>query len=236
MKKRMESPQCETCGARENSILCDLSHAGVLKIDGTKNTNSYKRGQIIFYEGNRPSGLFCVFKGKVKIYKSSESGREHIVRLAKNGDVLGYRSLLSGELYSATAEALEETTVCHIPYASFMQILAEDHQLMNRLMQLLTHDLREAEERMVELSQLPVRERLAQTLLMLSSTFGTKDDGATLDIQLTREDLANIVGTATESCIRLLSEFRKERLVTLSGKNIVIADKPALIRLANIVD
>ncbi len=236
MKKRFKVPQCEECSSRADSIFCAVSHAGLESFSASKNANSYKRGQIIFYEGNRPSGIYCVNEGKVKVYKTSESGREHIVRLAKKGDILGYRALMGGELYSATAEALEETVVCQIPQSVFFSVIQTDRNLMARIMHLLTHDLKVAEERMVELSQMPVRERLAQTLLMLHSTFGSETDEATIDIQLTREDLANIVGTATESCIRLLSEFKKDGIVNLNGKKITINDKQKLLRTANVFD
>lgn len=236
MKKRIDLPQCDTCPAREMSIFRDLNGQKIEKISQGKGCHIYKKGQVIFYEGNLPSGLFCLNQGKVKIYKIGESGKEQIVRLAKEGDVIGYRALISGEPYRGSAEALEDAVICHIPKETFFDFMQTDGPLAMRFMQLICQELGEAESRMLKMAQKSVRERLAEVLLILKEKFGFEEDEATLNISLTREDLANLVGTATETVIRLLSEFKEEGLVQLNGRKIKLISVRGLLKVGNVFD
>jgi CRP/FNR family transcriptional regulator len=172
----------------------------------------------------------------VKVYKVGRDGREQIVRLAQAGDVLGYRSLISGERYSAFAVPLEEAQICHISKNTITSMLENDYHLASRVMSLLSNDLRIAEEKLVEMAQKPVRERLAETLLVLRETYGVEEDGKTLNMKLTRIELANIVGTATESVSRLLSKMKDEGIIGMKGRKIIIADHEALVEAANVQD
>lgn len=196
----------------------------------------YKSGNTIFNEGSYPSGLYCIHKGKVKIFKNGTEGKEQILRFAKEGDILGYKSLLSDQPFSASAAALDEAVICFIPKKSYFDVLQTNPKLSLKMMQLLTQELKTAETRIVELAQKPVRERLAETILILKETFGFEEDGKTIAISLTREEIANIVGTATESVIRLLSEFKKDGIIDLKGRSISILDNRELVRTANIDD
>jgi len=236
MRKKIEYPHCETCDVRNTSIFKDLNGKEIEELSHSKGCHVYKKGQVIFYEGNYPSGLFCINKGKIKIYKLGESGKEQIVRLAKIGDIIGYRALVSGEPYRGSAEALEDAVLCHIPKESFLSIMQNDGPFAMRFMQLLCQELGEAEARLLDIAQKSVRERLAEVLLILKEKFGYEDQDQTLNITLTREDLANIVGTATETVIRLLSDFKKENLIELKGKKIQLVDVAGLIKVANLLD
>ncbi len=236
INKKIEEPACEDCTSRDCSIFEGLSDKEVVNLSSNKVGNFYKKGQIVFYEGNRPSGLFCVSKGKVKLYKLGYEGKEQIIRLAKEGDILGYRSLIGGEAYSASATVLEDAYICFIPKAVFFGMVNSNGELSMKLMHLLSQDLRAAENRIAELAQKSVRERLAETLLMLKEYYGAEDDHGMLNVSLSREDLANIVGTATETVIRLLSEFRQEKLIDLNGRKIRILNQQALIETAHIYD
>lgn len=200
-----------------------------------KESSFYKKGQFVFLEGNKPGGLFCISKGIVKIFQTGSEGKEQIVRLAKSGDILGYRSLISGESYNASAEVIEDAVICCIPKEKFFKLIHENANLSEKIMQLLSNDLKSAEVRITGLAQKPVRERLAETLLMLKEFFGTQQDGS-INTTLTREDIANIVGTATETTIRLLSELKSENLISLSGKKIIIKDTDKLLKIANVSD
>lgn len=200
-----------------------------------KSCSIYKKGQIIFNEGNKPGGVFCVNKGKIKIYQTGEEGKEQILRLVKEGDILGYRSLISGEAYSATASVMEEAIVCFIPKRTFFDFLQTNSDLSSSMMQLLSHDLKEAETRLTGLAQKPVRERMAESLLMLSEFYGTDKEGA-INAVISREDIANIVGTATETTIRILSDFKNEKLIELTGKKIKIINQHGLIKTAHVFD
>lgn len=200
-----------------------------------KSCNIYKKGQLIFYEGNRPTGLYCVNQGKVKIFQTGEEGKEQILRLAKEGDLLGYRSMISGEPYSASGAVMEDAVVCYVPKKTFFELLNKNSELSTRMMQLLSHDLKEAEARITGLAQKPVRERMAETILMLREFYGTDDDEI-IKASVSREDIAGIVGTSTETCIRIIAEFKHEKLIELAGKRIKVANLNGLIKAAHVFD
>lgn len=236
MKVKIEAPSCETCLARLSNVFCSLTddQANDMSID--KSNSYYKKGQLIFLEGNRPSGLYCINKGKIKIYQIGTEGKEQILRLAKEGDIIGYRALISGEAYTASATAIEDSMICFINRKTFFDLMQENSKLSTSVMQLLSHDLKSAESKITGLAQKSVRERLAETLLMLKEFYGVEDDGATINVILTREDIANIVGTATETAIRLLSEFKNEKILELTGKKIKIINNVKLVKAANVND
>ncbi len=235
MKSQFENPVCDECRSRLGNVFCSLSTAQINEMDTEKNCSIYKKGQIIFNEGNKPAGVYCINKGKIKIYQTGEEGKEQILRLAKEGDVLGYRALISGEIYSGTAAVMEDATVCFIPKRTFFEFLHTNSDLSTKMMQLLSHDLREAESRLTGLAQKPVRERMAEALIMLNEFYGIDNDGA-INASISREDIANIVGTATETTIRILSDFKSEKLIELAGKKIKINNHKGLIRTAHIFD
>ncbi|MBX7151748.1 Crp/Fnr family transcriptional regulator [bacterium] len=236
MNKKFEIPLCDNCQSRVHSIFNDLKESELSSLSANKCGNLYKKNQVIFYEGNKPTGLYCLNKGKVKVYKINEDGKEQIIRLAKDGDVLGYSSLISGESFSSSAAVLEDAMICFIPKSAFIGLIQNNSELSMRMIQLLSHDLKTAENRIANLAQNTVRERLAETLLMLREFCGFEDDHVTLNITLSREDIANIVGTATETTIRLLSDFKHEKLIDLEGRKIKILDHQGLIQAANIYD
>ena len=198
--------------------------------------HQYPKGQVLFFENANPNGIFVIYKGKVKVYKIGIDGKEQIVRLAGPGELLGYRSLISNENSKASAEALEETVACFVPRDTLFDFMRTNPQISLKMMELLAKDLRAAEERITHLAQDSVRERLAQTLLLLKENFGVREDKKTLNIILTREDLANIVGTATETVIRLLSDFKKDNLIDLFEKKIILLDERKLAKTANVFD
>lgn len=237
-KKNSKEPvnYCEECSSRLLSIFCDLKPRQLDILSSNKSGNVYKKGQFIFTEGNRPMGLFCIHKGKVKIFKVGLDGKEQIVRLAKNSEVIGYRSLISGEMYQASASALEESVICFIPKNIFFELLQSNPDLSMNVVRLISNDLRRAERRISDMAQKTVKERLAETLLMLKEFGGFEKDNKTIDLSLTREDLANIVGSATAHTIRLLIEFKNARLIDLKGRKIKILNARALSDIAKISD
>lgn len=236
MNKAIDSVRCVDCQSRYKSVFCDLVRGDLDKIDDTKSCEILKKGQVIFQEGSRPLGIYCVYEGKIKVFKTGDDGKEQIIRLEKEGSLLGYRAVLGNEMYSATATALEESRVCFIPKSVFLSILSHNTALSFQMMQLLSHDLRTAEERITTLAQKPVRERLAEVLLFIKETYGLEADGKTINVTLTREELANTVGTATETLIRLLADFKHEGLIELEGKRIKLIDQKALLQLSNVYD
>ncbi len=229
------SEACETCGSRHKSIFCHLAMDELALFNESKSCMSFKKGQIIFNEGGHPLGIYCVNEGKVKISHSGQDGKDQIVHLAKEGDVLGYRALLSSEKYNATAIALDDTKVCYVPRDTFFQVLKTSHGLSLEIIKLLATELRRAVNTITDLAQKPVRERTAEALLFLKETYGFEEDGATINVVLSREDIANLVGTATETAIRLLSEFKNDKIVEFIGKKIKILDMNKLIKTANVL-
>jgi CRP/FNR family transcriptional regulator len=219
------------------SILRDVDEIGLQNLDATKACYVYKKGQVIFSEGIPLAGLFCIHKGKVKVFKTGDEGREKIVRLAKDGDVVGYRALIMGEPSSVSAAALEESAVCCIPQETFFKLLRANGSLSMRIIELLSSELGKAEEQIVHIAQRPVRERLAEALLLLKETYGTEDgDSAALGVRLSREELAAIVGTAIETLVRTIGEFKRERLISTEKKKIRILDADRLAEIGNILD
>lgn len=239
MTNRKPSPthfDCEHCDSRDSSVFSSLQGPQLTVLSDNKACRVYHKGDMIFYVDDRPAGLYCIRHGNIKLYKVGSDGREQIIRLVGPGDVLGYRSLISGTAYASFAMAMDDAHVCFIPRAEFMNLLSADATFSMRMMSLLSSELRNAEERMVGLAQKPVRERLAETLVLLQEKYGTDEDGESLGIRLTREEIANIVGTATESVIRLLSEFNKEGLIEIRGRKLIISDRRGLLALANVED
>lgn len=228
------SEECQNCNSRQRSIFCHLGLEELGNFNNTKSCISFKKGQVIFNEGNYPFGLFCVHNGKIKLSHSGFDGKEQIVRMAKDGDVLGYRALLSGERYNASAVALDDSEICFIPRETFFLTLKTNGGLSFEIIKMLALELRKAEQTITDLAQKPVRERMAEALLFLKETFGFEEDNATINVILSREDIANLVGTATETAIRLLSEFKHDKIVELDGKKIKILNADKLIRTANI--
>ncbi|HAS47291.1 MAG TPA: transcriptional regulator [Microscillaceae bacterium] len=236
MNNNPKNPSCETCGMRHKGIFSNLENGKLSEISSQKSCNLYRKGDVIFHEGNYPLGLFAIYSGKVKVFKTSESGKDHILRLAGAGEALGYRSLVSGEKYEVSAAVLEDTRVCFVPKSLFMNTLQESSNLSNRVMEFLTHDLKMAEGKIADLAQKTVKERVAETILMLKQFYGMEKDDKTINVSLSREDLANLVGTATETLIRSLSEFKKKEIIDLKGKKIIILNYKLLESIANIFD
>lgn len=232
MKNLQNFPVCEECIAKGHPIFKDLTPDELSTLNFDKGCSSYKRGNIIYHEGNRINGYYCVNSGIIKMYKTGIDGKEQIIRFAKKGDIIGYRSVLSRELACTTAKVIEDAVLCFIPSDSLFEMLKNNSAFAMNLMQLTCKELGEANNYITDIAQKTVRERLAEVLLMLKDSFDLDDDRV-LKISLTREELANLVGTATESVIRLLSEFKSDKLIELQGRKIKIINLPGLQKVAN---
>jgi CRP/FNR family transcriptional regulator, polysaccharide utilization system transcription regulator len=236
MTNRSIWPSCLECAVRRSSIFSDLTSEEVEQLECLKDASFYKKGQTIFQEGNHPKGIFCLSAGKVKIFKLGSNFKEQIVRLAREGDVLGYRSLISGDKYLASAATIEDSTICFIPREHLFKVLEDNMILSTNLMKLLSTDLASAETRMVEMMQKPVRERMAEGIIMLKEIYGLEEDGKTLDVIMTREDIANFIGTTTETAIRILSDLNAENIIALEKKKIIIKNFAKLLQESHIND
>ena len=227
---------CEECTTRSKSIFCKLKPEEVQELSANRGCNHYSKGQFVFFEGARPTGLYCIYSGKIKVYKIKGSGKTQIVRLAKDGDILGYRSLLTGEMYSSFATVLEDAQICYIPKNVFQGLIKKNSDFSLKVIDLFAQELLKAEEQITSLALKPVRERVAEGLILLKQFFGVKPDGVTLDVKLTREEIGSIVGTATETVVRVLSEFKESKIIALDKRSIQILDIDKLVHIANLYD
>lgn len=217
------------------SAFSALGSEELAALNEAKGCYYYRRGEVVFREGSYPAGIYCVHQGTIKLYRSDSMGNVVIVRLAKQGDLLGYRALLSNERYTATAEALEDAVLCFIPRATFFELLRRNTDLMAAITELLARDLRTAETRLASLAQKTVPQRLAEVLLYLRELFGEDEMGA-LKTSMTRRELAELVATAPETVIRLLSEFQRKKLVSVDHRAIRILDPAGLAQVAELYD
>ena len=235
MKNIPEIPGCKNCVHDFKSIFRNLSEDELNMLSFDKGCDQYKRGTIVYNEGSRMTGCFCVNQGTIKLYKTGIEGKEQIIRFAKKGDIIGYRSVLSNEMACTTAKVLEDAMLCFIPSVTLLKLVQTNSKVSVELMQMTCKELGEANSYITDIAQKTVRERLAEILIHLKNDFGLDDD-STLQISLTREELANIVGTATESVIRLLSEFKSDKLIDLNGRKIKLLNIPGLIKTGNVYD
>lgn len=234
MKTELEIHSCLNCNSRTYSIFGSLPLDDVSSLDNLKSCSQYKKGQYIFSENGHPLGLYCINHGKIKLTTSGINGKEQILRLVKDGDVVGYRSLLSNDRYNCSAVALEDSSVCFIPKDNFFELLKTNQKVSFEVLKLLSNNLKQAEEQLVSMAQKNVRERMAEALLFFKASFGLNQTDNSLNITFSREEIAGFVGTSTETVIRLLSEFNHDKIVSLAGKKIIITNLEKLVNTANL--
>lgn len=233
MRKKSANISCFSCESRLNSVFCRIEDSDVLNVNLNKSRFTYNKGDIIFHQDTLPLGLFIIEKGKVKIYKGIGNGRDHIVRLTKAGDIIGYRALLNDAPYGSTAEALEETDVCFLSKDLFNEILKNNRSISEKIIELLSEELQHTETLLSGNSIKPVKARVAEMILDIKEKFGFEKDNSTLNITLSRADLSNLVGTATETLIRTLMMLKEEHLIDIAGKKIKILDQRKLIQVSH---
>ncbi len=233
MKNIPSAPKCVECTIKNNGIFNHLTKDEIELLDKDKACHHHKRSTILYQEGYRINGFYCIFKGIVKLYKTGIEGKEQIIKFAKRGDIIGYRSILSNEMACTTAKIIEDSALCYIPAELLIKLVKTNTNFSMELMQLACKELKEANNYITDIAQKSVRERLAEILVYLKEDFDLNNDGM-LQISLTREELANMVGTATESVIRLLSEFKSDKLIELTGRKIKIINLPGLMKVGSI--
>ncbi|MEC4117373.1 Crp/Fnr family transcriptional regulator [Myroides phaeus] len=224
--------RCEQCIIREFSSLKALTREELLTISETKTHFIVKKGETIFTEGDNLNGVYCIKDGFCKLTKLNSNGKDTIVKLAKDGDLLGQRSIINEETSNLTATAIEDMQICFIPKKEMMDYFTDNNKFSLLVTRDICNHLKDADKGLADHTHKTVKERLAIILLKLEEVGGTNQETNALNIQLSREDLANMVGTATESCIRLLSDLKKEGVIELSGKKIILKNKAELKALA----
>ncbi len=219
---------CATCKARKDSLFCTFKDDDLDNLDQVKSCNFIKKGQSLFLEGGIPRGVYCINEGKIKIFTRGEEGKEQIIHLAKQGEVVGFRAMFSGDPYVVSAETLEESSVCFIAKNDFLDLIDTNTILRDGILKELSTELAERASFVTNMSQKSVRERLASILLILNNIYADEY------INLSREDLANFVGTATETLIRLLKDFKDDRVIKTHVRKIEILDTNLLESIAGL--
>lgn len=197
-----------------------------------RNINKYKKKQTIYSEGNHPNRLYYIIKGKVKTYKSNEDGKELVTELFCPGDFLGYIALLEGSVYKDTAETLEETELAIIPKEDFEELINTNREVAQKFIRLLANNISAKETQLLGLAYNSLRKKVAEALILLQKKYHEKE-GTEFTIDISRENLATIAGTATESLIRTLSDFRNEKLIDIKEGSIIIINQKKLEHLLN---
>ena len=236
MRKTIQGVNCAECPAFKKSIFCELDQLRLKDLDIHKLHNVFKMGQNLMLEGNPPFGIFCIRNGNIKISKMSADGKDSIVRIASQGDVIGFRGIFSDQLNSFTATALEDSEVCFIDKKYILKLVEEQPTVACHLVSILGRNLENAENKIATFAKKNVRERVAEFLLLLKESHGIKDERGKwrLDLKLSREEMASIVGTATETLIRFISELKDEGIIEQDGKSILIRNEERLFEFANV--
>lgn len=198
-------------------------------------THTYRKGEIIFREGGIPMGIFYVRSGRVKKYKATVKGGEQILYLCSEGELMGYHALLSEEYYADSAATTEDSQITFIPKDNFLDVLRSSPALSNTLLKALAHEFSLFVKSITSLATRSVRERLAANLLQLDEKFRSSESGATSEINLSRTDLANMVGTSKETLVRFLHDFQRAGLIEKTSKTIRIIDRKGVIKEANLI-
>lgn len=224
----------ENCIEGPGSIFKDLSRQELEVIIKNHTYAHYRKGEMVFKEGEKPAGLISLSTGKVKVFKEGVGGREQIIRMVRPAGLLGYRSLFAGMNYSASAIALEDSTICIIEKDAFLTLVKDSPELSLRIIRMISMELGFSNERTLSLTQKHIRGRLAESLLVLRDTYGFETDGLTIRAYLSREDIANLSNMTTSNAIRTLSTFATESVISIEGRKIKILDPNRLERISTL--
>jgi CRP-like cAMP-binding protein len=208
----------------------DLRNTGLLPLNMDEYTSdSYSKKQVVYAEGKRPRYLYYVKSGKVKAFKSNEDGKEYITDLYIGGDFIGYPALIEDNNYEDTAVALEESEIIQIPRDDFQNLVYGDITFDTKFIRIITQNVKNKEERLLNLAYSSLRKRVAKALVDINEKYN--EPGESKPIEVSREDIAHYVGTATESLIRTLSDFKSEKLLEIKDGKIVVANPDKLKNL-----
>ncbi len=194
--------------------------------------HNFKKNQIIYSQGEEAEYLWCLLKGKVKIYKDGIGGRQQIIRLYRPVQYFGYRASFADEPHMSSACAFEASTLGSLPMALVKDMINNNMKLAWFFIQELSHNLGGSDTRIVNLTQKHIRGRLAEALIVLRDNYGYEDDNATIKIYMSREDLANLSNMTTSNAIRTLSTFVSEKILLVDGRRIKIINEPQLRKIS----
>jgi len=217
---------CSNCPAFNKSVFKGLENVDLDKISDIKSVNHYKKGQDLFLENAPSNALYCIAEGNIKLSKMSKDGKETIVRIASKSGLVGHRSVFSdGGPYRASATCLSESYACLIEKVDILRLVENSAGLAMSFLKRISKDLELSENRFANFSHFNVRERVAALLLYLKNHFGEEEaTGILLNIKLTRDEMASLIGVAKESLIRCFAEFKDEEILLTDSKLLVVLD------------
>lgn len=218
--------------SKSDSIFKNIPIEVRLELEKKMVYKTIRKGQNLFLEGSYPAGIFYIKEGLVKKYKTDHDGNEHILYLCSNGELLGYSALLCGEAYPDSAAAIENTKLGFISKDFFLKTINESRELMLSLLSSLSHEFGVMTNSITVFAHMTVRERLALILLLLMATFKKKNELEPIEIELSREDLSNMVGAATETVVRLIHEFKSEEIIITIKRKIIVLKPDVLISMS----
>ena len=219
---------------KSESVLENLPEEDLQLLTAHQSIHVYSKGEVIFREGAYPTGIFFIISGMAKKYKADKDGKEQIIYVANAGELLGYHAILEEERYPDSAAALVETQIGFIPKEDFLAVLQQSALLNRRLLKTLSHEFAVLVNSIALFAHRPLRERLAIQLIVLREKFKINfQPGMSVDINMSRDDLASLVGAARENVLRALAELKEEGIIATKGRKIVVLDVLKLLKVAN---
>lgn len=226
-------PRCDVCSARNPGGMCRLRSGPAGRFAGQRVAQVFERGQALFHEGWPAHSLYILHSGRVRVFRSWKTGEEQVLRILGPGEILGFRPIFADEPYGASADALEESSICVVPRETVVERIRQDPDLALELLAKLSRELRISEDLMMDLIRRPVRERAARLLMGLVEGVGAAPDEAAVAVaRIPRKDLARMIGTTPETFSRVLRGFAQRGIVELSRGRIVVRDAELLRRVA----
>jgi CRP-like cAMP-binding protein len=229
-----KNPYIEQCIEGSLSLLKGLSKKDKETLVQHHTYALYSKGEYLLKEGEKPHGLICLASGKVKVFKEGVGGREQILRMVRPQGFIGYRAIFAGSSYSASAMAIEDSAICIFEKDCFIRLLRKNADLTLRFMKVFADELGFSNNRTVSLTQKHIRGRIAESLIVLRDTYGFEDDGKTIKVYLSREDIANLSNMTTSNAIRILSILASEDIISIEGRKIMILDVHKLERISEL--
>lgn len=235
MEINPNAADCKTCESRKDGVFACLSARELDHYLGAKSCLNLEKREVLFKEGDNADAVFCVQTGKFKISREVVDGKRQIMDVLGPGAVLGYHSLLSGKSFSFSAEAMEPAKVCRISRDQFLSLVHNDPKFTREILDRLSHDFEHTALKACSLGQKNVRERMAETLLLLAQHHGKKmGDKVRIDVPMSREEIAQMAGTVLETAVRFLTEFKNDGFIELQGKEIFVRDLEGLLRTSGV--
>lgn len=226
-------PDQESCCKKLKQTFTNLSDQELKSLLSSDSIRSYKKGELIYSEGTRIKGCYFVYSGIIKIYQTGHEGKEQIIKFDQAGDIFGFRSVIRHEPACTSIETLTDTVLCYIPDKSLLDLIKNNSGFAYDMVQIACKELGDSNRYIRDIAQKSVKERLAEILLLIAGDFGMENDGS-LKLSITREDLSNVIGTATETVIRLLSDYKSDGLVEVKGRKIKLLNIEKLKTIAGL--